>query len=308
MVILFLAAATILSSVTINNYHQPVLLREVLSILNPQKGQYFLDATLGNGGHTLELLKTGAIVYALEQDPSNLVIATERISSLGLSQNFFPIHQNFSKLDSVVKSINHPLNGFLFDLGLSSNQQKASARGFSFEDNLSLDMRLDPQSQSLTAEEIINTYSFDQLYDIFTKIGQEKLAKPIIIRIIEERQQSPLKSGERLANIIRQYYQQKHIKTSRDPATKMFMSLRIVVNDEFNNLKNALNTTLLSPLSTVTVISFHSGEDRIVKQFIRQKSQAHLIEAPSRPILPSSEEIFQNPLSRSAVLRSYKIV
>lgn len=283
------------------NYHQPVLLAEVVKIFDPKKGDIIIDCTLGNAGHTLELLKTGATVYGLDQDPTNLAIAAARIKEAGLDKNFFPINKNFSELSEIIKLIAKPISGILFDLGLSSNQQKAQSRGFSFNDDESLDMRLDPENQKLTAEEIINTYSFDKLYDIFTRISQESLAKPLIIRIIEERQKSPIRSGTRLADVIRQYYEQKHIHPNIDPATKIFMALRIVVNDEFNNLKTALNATLASSGTTVAVISFHSGEDRIVKQFIRQ----HF--SNSKPTLPSAEEISQNPLSRSAVLRSYKI-
>jgi 16S rRNA (cytosine1402-N4)-methyltransferase len=288
------------------DFHSPVLISEVLQIINVQPGLVYIDATVGNGGHTLEILKKGAIVYGLDQDPANLAIATNRITSLGLSANFHPLNANFNQLELLLRhQIPMPVYGVLFDLGLSSGQLKATGRGFSFNDPSSLDMRLDPDSQDLTAEEIINTYDFEQLYQLFTKIAQENLSRPLIIRIISERQRQPIKSGQRLANIIRQFYQDKHLRSNVDPATKIFLALKIVVNQEFENLKKALDATLkLNSGCVIAVISFHSGEDRIVKQFIRR----HFPGTSAKAILPSRQEITQNPLARSSVLRSYKII
>jgi 16S rRNA (cytosine1402-N4)-methyltransferase len=287
-------------------FHTPVLVNEVLQTLNIQPGLVYVDATVGNGGHTLEILKRGGIVYGIDSDPINLAVAANRITTFGFSANFHPINANFNQLETLIgHDIPQNISGLLFDLGLSSGQLKSSGRGFSYNDSESLDMRLDPQNQTLTAEEIVNTYSADQLYDFFTKYAQEKYSRPLIIRIISERQRQPIKSGQRLGNIIRQYYTEKHLKTITDPATKIFMALRIAVNHEIENLKIALNSTLnLNPGCTVAVISFHSGEDRIVKQFIRR----HFPGLSSKAILPTTAEILQNPLARSSVLRSYKII
>ncbi len=286
-------------------FHQPVLVNEVIKVLNVVPGGIYVDATAGNGGHSLEIINHGGIVYGLDQDPVNLAIAQQRISDLGLSQKFIPLHFNFNQLENLIgHQIPAKIDGILFDLGLSSGQQKSVGRGFSFNDPDSLDMRLDPETQTVTAEEIINTYDFQQLYDIFSKLAQEKFSKPLVIRIISERQYKPIKSAKRLADIIRKYYQEKHIHSKIDPATKVFMALRIAVNDEFANLKNALQATLkFSPGCVVAVISFHSGEDRLVKQFIRQ----HFPASNTKAILPSFSEIKNNPLSRSSVLRSYRI-
>lgn len=291
-------------------YHIPVLSSEVLSALNVQSDNIYVDATLGNGGHTLEILKQGGVVYGIDQDIDNLKKATKRIQKENLEKNFHPIHDNFVNLETVVNdTIGHKVNGILFDLGLSQNQQTAQNRGFSFNDTASLDMRLDP-SQELTAENIINTYHFEELYEIFTKYVQEQYSKPLILRIISERQKKPIKTAERLANIIRNYYQEKHIKSKIDPSTKIFLALRIAVNNEFDNLKDVLNQTLtiVSPGGTVCVISFHSGEDRIVKQFIRSNISRKLIESNNKTVVPTFQEIKINPLSRSAILRSYKII
>jgi len=292
------------------NFHQPVLLDETLRILQASSKKTYLDATLGNAGHSLQLLKKGAIVYGLDQDPQNLEIATKRIQKAGYLQNFHPLHGNFSQLKKIITQHKiPPLNGILFDLGLSKNQQISQDRGFSFNDSTSLDMRLDPQHQKETAENIINTADFDTLYQIFTKLAQEKYSKPIILRIIRQRQQEPIVTAKRLADIIRHYYQTNSITTKIDPSTKVFMALRIYVNQEFENLKSALKQTLeiLPSKAIVAVISFHSGEDRIVKQFIRQNS-TKIANLTPKAILPKQAEIQTNPLSRSAVLRSYRII
>lgn len=271
-------------------YHQPILLNEVLEILKPTSGKTYLDCTLGNGGHTLALLEAGAKVIAFEQDPNNIKIVQNRINN----QNLTIINDNFSNLN---KYIHNKVDGILFDLGLSINQQKATNRGFSFNDEFSLDMRLDPNTQPLTAQDIVNTFSQDELFEIFSKNAQEKNSRHISKLIIQHR---PFKTALQLATLIRKNFPQN---SKIDPATKIFMALRIYVNNEFENLKNALEQTLslVKSNASVCIISFHSGEDRIVKNFIR----SHQLK--TEMILPTQTEIKKNPLSRSAVLRSYKI-
>ena len=289
-------------------YHTPVLASEVLRLLPIQPGKIYIDATVGNGGHSIKILKKGGIVYGFDQDPTNLRLTTKRIKKLRLD-NFHPIHANFSQLSSIVKKhIKNPskIRGILFDLGLSSNQQKSDHRGFSFNDNLSLDMRLDPDRQKTTAEFIINTAPFSELFHIFSFYAQEKHAKPLSIKIIQQRQKKPIKSAKHLADIVRQYYQQKKIKTKTDPSTKIFLALKIVVNREFANLTEVLpQTLLLPPTSVVVFISFHSGEDRIIKRFIK-KHQKKIINLTPKPIKPQKSEINKNPLCRSAILRAFK--
>lgn len=285
-------------------FHTPVLSTEVINSLDVQKDKIYVDATLGNGGHTLEILKKGGIVYGIDQDPKNIKITTNRIKEAGFDNQFFPIHSNFNQLENIVKNeIKQKIDGLIIDLGLSKNQQIDQNRGFSYNDELSLDMRLDPENQDLTAENIINTYDYEQLYQIFSKYAQETYSKPIILKIIRERQKSPIKTATRLADIIRKYYQEHHIRSKIDPSTKIFMSLRIAVNNEFDNLKNILRQSLkvVKKEGVVCIITFHSGEDRIVKQFLKNYSNL-------KPIRPSFQETKINPLSRSATLRSYRIV
>lgn len=290
-------------------YHIPVLLKEAIDSLEIKPGGIYLDATLGHGGHTLEILKHGGIVYGLDQDPTNLETATNRIKEAGLDQNFQPVNSNFNNIKDVCeKTIKLPLDGLLADLGLSSNQQTSQDRGFSFNDKSSLDMRLDPNTQEDTAEFVINTASYDELYEIFTKFAQEHYSKPLILRIIRARQKKPIKSGFELAEIIRKYYKDNNIKSKIDPSTKIFMALRIAINSEFSNVEKLLTNSLsvVKPGGKVSIITFHSGEDRIVKQFIKEKVAQKIITA-TKTIQPSYQETKNNPLSRSAILRSYKI-
>jgi len=293
------------------DFHTPVLSAETIDILDVQKGKIYVDATLGHGGHTLKILEKGGIIYGIDQDPKNLEIAQNRIKKAGFSNQFFAIHNNFNQLENIIKNnIKQKIDGLVIDLGLSQNQQTDQNRGFSFNDEISLDMRLDPKKQELTAENIINTYDYDQLYEIFSKYAQEIYSKPIILRIIKERQKSPIKTAVRLANIIRDYYKERHIRSKIDPSTKIFLSLRIAVNNEFDNLKKVLDQSLKTVAlnGTVCIISFHSGEDRIVKQFIKENSNQKIIIENKKPIKATFQEIKNNPLSRSATLRSYRIV
>jgi len=272
------------------DYHPPALINEVIDQLNILPGKVYIDCTLGNGGHTQAILAKGGIVYAFEQDPQNIEIVKKRISS----PNLHIINDNFVNLN---KHINFKVDGILFDLGLSANQQKSDNRGFSFNDALSLDMRLNSNTQDLTAKQIVNTYSPEELFNIFSKNAQEKNSNQIVKLITKNR---PFHNALQLAQLIRNTYP----RTSKiDPATKVFLALRIAVNNEFENLKTALVSTLslLKPSGIVCVISFHSGEDRIVKIFIKNHHFTSTL------LQPTNEEIKKNPLSRSAVLRSYKI-
>ena len=292
-------------------FHIPVLSAETIDRLDVQKNKIYVDGTLGHGGHTLEILKRGGIVYGIDQDPKNLEIATNRIKEAGFAKQFFPIHNNFNQLENIVnQNIHQKIDGLIVDLGLSQSQQTGQDRGFSFNDQTSLDMRLDPENQELTAEEIINTYDYDELFEIFSKYAQEIYSKPIILKIIRERQKSPIKTATRLANIIRDFYKERHLKSKIDPSTKIFLSLRIVVNEEFDNLKSILVQSLkvVAKNGNVCIISFHSGEDRIIKQFIKNYSDQKIITENKKSTKASFQEIKKNPLSRSATLRSYKIV
>ncbi|MFA7301054.1 MAG: 16S rRNA (cytosine(1402)-N(4))-methyltransferase RsmH [Candidatus Shapirobacteria bacterium] len=282
------------------NYHQPVLLTEIISKLNPASNKIYIDCTLGHGGHSQALLDKGAIVYGIDADKNNLKIATDRLNN----KNLHPILGNFKDIKQIwQKNINTPVDGILVDLGLSNNQQSESGKGFSFNDTQSIDMRLDPETQEISAENIINTYDETQLYLLFSKVAQEQYAHPLAQKIIASRQKKTIKTGEQLANIIREYYQSKKLRSAVDPATKIFMALRIETNQEFENLNKFLidSQNIIKKDGIIAIISFHSGEDRIVKNFIKQHN------FKTTRYLPTESEIKINHLSRSAVLRIYTI-
>lgn len=280
------------------DYHIPVLLDEVTKELNPSPNKVFIDGTVGHGGHSQALLDDGAVVYGIDADKDNLQIATNRLNN----PNFYPILGNFKDIKKIwQKNINQPVDGILVDLGLSNNQQSEAGRGFSFNDNQSIDMRLDPLNQETSAQNIINTYDETQLYLLFSKVAQEQFARPLAQKIITARQKKSIKTGAQLAEIIQNYYQSKHIRSSINPATKIFMALRIEVNQEFENLNQFLidSQKIIKKGGIIAIISFHSGEDRIVKNFIKKNN------FKTRRFLPTKNEIKTNRLSRSAVLRVY---
>jgi len=281
-------------------YHLPVLLSEVIAKFDPKPGKVFIDATCGHGGHTQQLLGGGAKVFGIDADITNLDIATKRIDN----PNFTPILGNFRDILQIWQDkIEKPVDGILLDLGLSSNQQSQPGRGFSFSDDLSIDMRLDPENQDTSAENIINTYDETQLYLLFSKVAQEAYARPLAQKIITARQKNPIKTGTELATIIKDYYQSKNIRSSTNPATKIFMALRIETNQEFENLHKFLidSQKIVKSDGIIGIISFHSGEDRIVKNFIRKNGFR------SNRYLPTRIELSSNHLSRSAILRTYTI-
>lgn len=282
------------------NYHQPVFLSEIINQYNPQPNQIFIDCTVGHGGHTIEFINHGAIIYGIDTDISNLKIATKRINN----NNFHPISGNFKDIKKIwQENIKTPVDGILVDLGLSYDQQSTPGRGFSFNDTESIDMRLNPDNQQTSAENIINTYDETQLYLLFSKVAQEKFALPLAQKIISGRQKKSIKTGTELATIIRDYYQSKHIRSAVDPATKIFMALRIETNNEFENLNTFLidSQDILKKNGKIAIISFHSGEDRLVKNFIKKNN------FKTSRFLPTQNEVNQNHLSRSAILRTYTI-
>lgn len=283
-------------------YHQPVLLQQSIDLLKPQSKQVFIDATLGHGGHSLALLQHQATVFGIEADPINFKIASDRLSKY---PSFTPLLGNFAHLHQLwQKHIRTPVDGIIFDLGLSQSQITADNRGFSFNDSQSLDMRLNPNSQSLTASDIVNHYTYQQLVESLTKLSQERFATSISQAIIHQRQHTPITTATQLAQIVSQAYQKHHHTSPHHPATKTFLTLKILVNQEIDHLKTALDQTFLvaKPQATIAIITFHSTEDRLVKLYL-QKKALH----PSGQVKPSSSEINHNPLARSARLRWYRI-
>ncbi len=287
--------------------HIPVLKKEVLQYLDPKPNENFIDCTINGGGHTIAILQKNiphGKVLGIELDK-------DIFDKLSLSQTerLVLTNDSYTNLKKIVKKHNFkPVNGILFDLGISSWHLEESGRGFTFLKDEPLDMRYNIECQSLTAEEILNNYSEEKIEKILKEYGEEKFAKRIAKRIIQQR---PIKSTFQLVEIIKKAVPAK--RTKIHPATRTFQALRIAVNDELNNLKKALFQTVevLEKGGRIVIISFHSLEDRIVKNFFKDSPLTgdlpkgeNLKVLTKKPVMPSEEEIKINRRSRSAKLRA----
>jgi len=284
--------------------HIPVLLNEVIYYLQPKRGKNFVDCTLGEGGHAqalLEKIKPEGKVLGIDLDP-------EALKKLKPTKNLLLFKGNFKDLKTIVKKTGlKPINGVLFDLGLSSGQLEESGKGFSYKKDEPLDMRID-SSLNLTAKEIINKWSFEDLYKIFKEYGEEKFSRRIAKKIIEKRKEEIIQSTFQLKKVILQAIPFSETKRGRSDRVlaRIFQALRIVVNDELENLKQGLiqAVDILDSGGRLVVISFHSLEDRIVKRFLKEKQKEGFLKIlTKKPITPSAKEIINNPKSRSAKLR-----
>src|SRR6266480_281646 len=297
-------------------YHRPVLEREVVELLEPKPGSLIVDATCGGGGHTEALLKSGADVLALDQDPDAVEHASKQLARFG--RRIAVRQANFRHAASVLDELGiRTIGGALLDLGVSSRQLENAERGFSFVRNGPLDMRMDPRTQ-LTAAMIVNEYSEEQLTRLFRELGEEPAARRIASLIVKMRKTFPFRETLPLARAIEKLVG-RHGR--HHPATRVFQALRMEVNDELGALEEGLRvlTARLEPDGRIAVIAFHSLEDRIVKNFFRDHSREWLDRpewpAPQRnpdydlklitpkPVEPTEEEQRANPRSRSAKLR-----
>ena len=286
--------------------HIPVLLKEVLKYFNPQPGENFIDCTVGFAGHTLPLLeknKPNGKVLGIEIDEKVLEILKKKI----FIERLILVQGNFADLKKITKENSfYPINGILFDLGMSSWQIEKKGRGFSFRKNEPLDMRFGSRASNLTAEEIINQWPEEELIKIFQEYGEERYARRIAHRVCQTRQIQPIKTTNQLVKIIQQAVPNRYQHRRIHFATLTFQALRIAVNDELDNLKKALPQALeiLEKNGKLAIISFHSLEDRIVKIFFRETAkEGNLKILTKKPIRPGQEEINLNPRSRSARLR-----
>lgn len=282
--------------------HLPVLQKEVLEYLDPKPNENFIDCTIGSGGHALAILeKTSPKGKVLGIDLDCLVPGTKYPERLILTRG------NFANLKEIIaKEKFKKISGILFDLGMSSWHLEESKKGFSFLRNEPLDMRYS-QDNSSTAEKIINYGSYQEIEKILREYGQEQFADKITREILEIRKLRAIKTTFQLVEIIKKatpvFYQHKKIHF----ATKTFQALRIAVNDELNNLEKVLPQTLevFKKRGRLLIISFHSLEDRIVKNFFRERAKEGLLKIlTKKPITPSKDEIKMNPRSRSAKLRA----
>lgn len=301
------------------DFHKPVLIEEMLKALDPKAGEVYLDATFGAGGYSKAILNSAkCTVYAIDRDES-----AKKFSSIlekNFGENFIFLRGKFSDSVKLLAEKNvTKLDGMVFDIGVSSMQFDDKSRGFSFDSDARLDMRMD-QENSLSAFEVVNEMPEEELAKIIKEFGEEPKAKQIAKKIIAARKSSPITSCRDLAEIVRSLYF-GYSKT--DPATRTFQALRIFVNQELDELKLALasSVTLLKKGGRLVVVSFHSLEDSIVKNFLKkeagldqtfsryqpqsvaEKSVKNFHVITKSAISPSKEEVIANQRSRSSKMR-----
>lgn len=277
-------------------YHIPALLKETIEGLKVKPGGKYIDCTLGGAGHTKKIIELGGIVLGIDAD----IDAIENAKKLNLS-NLTLNQGNFAHLKEIAQSQNFTqVDGILFDLGVSTHQLETENRGFSFNTNAPLDMRMD-QSLAVSARDLVNGLNEGELADLIYKLGEERFAKRIAREIVSARKEKPIETCDQLAEIILKV--RRRGKDRTHPATRTFQALRIAVNDELNSLKDALPQAidLLKPGGRLAVLSFHSLEDRIVKNFFKENGNLKII--TDKPITPTKEETLLNPRARSAKLR-----
>jgi 16S rRNA (cytosine1402-N4)-methyltransferase len=296
----------------------PVFAQEVLHFLEPAPGKLVMDATLGGGGHAEGLLAAGASVLGLDRDPDAIAAAKARLARLGAGDRLAVIQANFRDFGGILAEAGvSGLDGVLADLGVSSHQLDTPARGFSFRTDGPLDMRMDP-AVGATAADLVNGLGEPELADLIARFGEERAARRVARAIVAERRKGRIDTTSQLAAVVGRVVPRRG---RADPATRVFQALRIAVNDELGALADLLEQSVdwLRPGGRLVVITFHSIEDRVVKDFIRSRSAAWT-DSPGwpeprpnplrslRPVLrkaltPSAQELASNPRARSAKLR-----
>lgn len=306
------------SSQNAKSMHQPVLVKEVLNNLLSEKSKILIDATVGTGGHAeaiLTKLKEKTWLICIDRDENALKIAKRRLARHKNQVRF--VHLRFSQIEDFLSSLNiKEVSGFLFDLGVCSLHLEDKERGFSFQLDGSLDMRMD-RSQSKSAFEVVNHYSLSELTMILYKFGQERFSKKIARAIVNKRRKAPLLTTFQLRGLVESVINPRYRIKS---LARVFMAIRIEVNDELAELKEGLKQTirLLAPGGRLCVISYHSLEHRLIREKMRRESKgcicppnlpvcvcgarATLKMITSKPIVPSPEETEKNPRARSAKL------
>ncbi len=299
--------------------HKSVLLEESIDGLNIKEDGVYVDCTLGFGGHSSEILKRlkKGLLIAIDQDDMAIKASKERLSKI--SDNYEIIKCNFVRMkEELLKRGISKVDGILFDLGVSSPQLDIDERGFSYHHDAKLDMRMD-QSKEFSAYDVVNTYDYDKLVKIFREYGEEKYATSIAKQIIKYRESKPIETTLELVDIIKSGMPYKAMRDSH-PARKVFQAIRIEVNDELNVLEKTLEDaiSLLNVNGRICVITFHSLEDRIVKNIFRKYSEVPneikklpfvpeeyqpVLKIISKGTVPSKKELEENNRARSSRLR-----
>lgn len=283
--------------------HKPVLVKEVIKFLNPQRNQNFIDATYGFGGHSKELLKyikPKGKILAFEWDPFLVELNKKNLMQ---EKNIILKNANFTKIKKIVKELNFTkIKGVIFDLGISSWHLENSKRGFSFNKDEFLDMRINPKEIKITAFEVVNYYSKERLIEILKNYGEEKRAKVIVDAILDKRRFKKIETSKELAEIIMNVCKRKN---KIHPATKTFMALRTFINNEFENLEEGLKQAfdVLDKNGRIAIITFQGLEDKVVKKVFKELKRKGAKMITKNVVRPSRNEILENPRSRSAKLR-----
>jgi 16S rRNA (cytosine1402-N4)-methyltransferase len=292
-------------------YHQPVMLSETLELLEPRPGGRYADLTSGGGGHLgalLEAVGPGAEVLGLDRDPEAIGHLSRTLAPKW--PNLVLRRANFSRLDEVMADLGwEGIDGMVMDLGLSSQQMDRSGRGFSFNADEPLDMRMDPEEET-TAADLVNLLTEKEIADLLYELGEERASRRLARAIVWARDKAPIRSSRQLADIVRRSLRKSGRRPAIDPATRTFMALRIAVNRELDHLKRLLILAprLLNPGGRLAAISFHSLEDRLVKQnLVRRETEdtekPYVKALNKKPLRPTPEEARSNPRARSAKLR-----
>lgn len=289
--------------------HVPVMLQEVLDYLKPQPGQIIVDATLGTGGHSLEILKRitpGGRLIGIDRDENSLAVCRQRLAEFKDNVEF--VHANFVDLDQVLAKLGiEKIDGIIFDLGISSYQLFDPQRGFSFQEEGPLDMRLD-KSSYISAYDLVNNLNENEISQMLWNFGQERWHNRIAHLLVQERRNEPIATTRQLADLVmraiphryRRGYYRIH------PATRTFQAVRIAVNRELEILESAVKKAvdILRKQARICVISFHSLEDRVIKHTFRALKADGLIEIiTAKPLTPGFGEMEVNPSSRSSKFR-----
>lgn len=297
--------------------HKSVLFDEAVKALNLDEHKIIVDGTAGGGGHSGEIAKIAKKVISIDQDPDAIKVLNER---LGNRENVTIVHDNYSNIKNIISNLNiDKIDGLLLDLGVSSFQLDTAERGFSFHKDAPLDMRM--SKSGISAYDVVNTYDEKQLADIIYRYGEEKFSRRIASNIVKARQDKPIETTFELVDIIKASMPQKAMRDSH-PARKTFQAIRIEVNAELDVLKSTLEDTfdILAPGGRIAIITFHSLEDRIVKEQFAKWCQGCTCpkEFPvcvcgNKPkgkafksISPSKEELEDNPRARSSRLRIFE--
>lgn len=297
--------------------HKSVLFDEAVKALDLSEDKIIVDGTAGGGGHTGEIAKTAKKVIAVDRDPDAIKVLNER---LGERENITIVHDNYSNIKDIVKNLGiDEIDGLLLDLGVSSFQLDTAERGFSFHKDAPLDMRM--SKSGLSAKDVVNDYSEGQLADILFRYGEEKFARRIAANIVKARQDKPVETTFELVDIIKSSLPQKAMRDSH-PARKTFQAIRIEVNAELDVLSSTLDDafSILSKGGRIAIITFHSLEDRIVKERFNEwckgctcPKEFPVCVCGNKPkgkvfkaVAPSKEELEENPRARSSRLRIFE--